>query len=74
MDKHSSEQQICKLPLFRKNSGAIYLAKPGLMADWLADKMRKNFKFLKFSIHRSNFKLFTAFNTVTALLEQYECI
>ena len=37
------------------------------------DEMRVNFKFLKFAVDRV-FKLFAAFNTVTALLEQYECI
>ena len=35
--------------------------------------MRVNFKFLKFAVDQV-FKLFAAFNTVTALLEQYECI
>ena len=35
--------------------------------------MRVNFKFLKFIIDRI-FIHFAAFNKVTALLEQYECI
>ena len=43
------------------------------MAGWLADEMHVNFKFLKFVADRI-FKLFDAFNTVTALLEQYKCI
>ena len=62
-----------RLPLLCRNSRAVALAEPGLMAGWLADEMRVNFKFLKFVVDRI-FKLFTAFNTVTALLEQYECI
>ena len=43
------------------------------MAGWLADEMRVNFKFLKFVVDQF-FGFFAAFNTVTALLEQYECI
>ena len=43
------------------------------MAGWLADEMGVNFKFLKFVVDQI-FELFAAFNTVTALLEQYECI
>ena len=39
-------------------------------AGWPADKMRVNFKFLKFVIDQI-FKLFTAFNEVAVLLEQY---
>ena len=35
--------------------------------------MQVNFKFLKFVVDRI-FELFAAFNTVTALLEQYERI
>ena len=35
--------------------------------------MQVNFEFLKFIVERI-FKLFDAFNTVTVLLEQYECI
>ena len=62
-----------RLPLLCRNSRAIALAEPGLMAGWLADEMRVNFKFLKFIVDRI-FKLFAPFNTVTALLEQYECI
>ena len=45
----------------------------GWLASWLADEMRLNFKFLKFIVDQI-FELFAAFNTVTALLEQYECI
>ena len=48
-----------------KNSGAINLAHVGLTASWLAgmlaDEIWVNFRF-------------SAFNKVTALLEQYECI
>ena len=70
-----------RLPLLCRNSRAVALAEPGLtagwladwLAGWLADEMRVNFKFLKFIVDRI-FKLFAAFNTVTALLEQYECI
>ena len=43
------------------------------MAGWLADKMQVNFKFLKFIVDQI-FTLFAAFNTLTALLEQYEYI
>ena len=45
----------------------------GLLANWLADEMWVNFKFLKFIVDQI-FELFAAFNTVTALLEQYERI
>ena len=70
-----------RLPLLCRNSRAVALVEPGLtagwlaawLAGWLADEMRVNFKFLKFIVDRI-FKLFAAFNTVTALLEQYECI
>ena len=66
-----------RLPLLCRNSRAVALAEPGLtagwLAGWLADEMRVNFKFLKFIVDQI-FKLFAAFNTVTALLEQYECI
>ena len=59
-----------RLPLLCRNSRAIALAEPGLMAGWLAgwlaDEMRINFKFLKFIVDQI-FKLFAAFNTVTAL-------
>ena len=46
-----------RLPLLCRNSRAVALAEPGLMAGWmagwLADKMHVNFKF--FEIHcRSN--------------------
>ena len=61
------------LPLLCRNSTAVALAELGLMAGWLADKMWVKFKFLKFIVDQI-FKLFAAFNTVTALLEQYECI
>ena len=43
------------------------------MAGWQAGEMQVNFKFLKFIVDQI-FKLSAAFNTVTALLEQYECI
>ena len=58
-----------RLPLLCKNSIAIALVQPGLMAGWLIDEMRVNFKFLKFIIDRY-FILFAAFNKATTLLEQ----
>ena len=61
------------LPLLCRNSTAVVLAEPDLTAGWLADEMWVNFKFLKFIVDQI-FKLFAEFNTVTALLEQYECI
>ena len=66
-----------QLPLLCRNSRAVELAKLGLtagwLAGWLADEMEVNFKSLKLVVDRI-FKLFAAFNTVTVLLEQYECI
>ena len=62
-----------RLPLLCRNSRAVALAELGLTAGWLADEMQVNFKFLKFIVDQI-FGLFAAFNTVTALLEQYECI
>ena len=38
------------LPLLCKNSRAMAIAELGLTAGWLADKMRVNFKFLKFIV------------------------
>ena len=58
-----------RLPLLCRNSRAVALAEPGLTAGWLIDKIRVNFKFLKFIIDRI-FLLFAVFNNVTALLEQ----
>ena len=58
-----------RLPLLCRNSRAITLAEPGLMAGWLIDEMQVNLKFLKFIIDQI-FILFAAFNKVTALLEQ----
>ena len=62
-----------RLPLLCRNSRAIALAEPGLMAGWLAgwllDEIQVNFKFLKFIIDRI-FLLFAVFNNVTVLLEQ----
>ena len=62
-----------RLPLLCRNSRAVALAEPGLTAGWLAawliDKIRVNFKFLKFIIDRI-FILFAVFNNVTVLLEQ----
>ena len=54
------------LPLPCRNAGAIHLAQPGLTASWVASKWNAG----KFWI----FKLFAAFNQVTALLGQYKCI
>ena len=43
-----------RLPLLCRNSRAIALTEPGFMAGWLAgwqaDKMRVNFKFIKFIV------------------------
>ena len=62
-----------RLPLLCRNSRAVALAEPGLMAGWLAgwliDEIQVNFKFLKFIIDRI-FILFAVFNNVSALLEQ----
>ena len=62
-----------RLPLLCRNSRAIALAEPGLMAGWLAgwliDEIRVNFKFLKFIIDQI-FILFAVFNNVIVLLEQ----
>ena len=60
-----------RLPLLRRNSRAVALA-AGRLAGWLADEMRVNFKILKFIVDQI-FKLFAVFNTVIALVEQYEC-
>ena len=66
-----------RLPLLCRNSRAVALVELGLtagwLAGWLADEMWVNFEFLKFNVDRI-FKLFAVFNTVTGLLEQYECI
>ena len=70
---NNSFKNPTQLPLLHRNSSAVALVEPGLTAGWLADKMRVNFKFLKFVVDQF-FKLFAAFSTVTALLEQYECI
>ena len=47
---------LTQLPLLCRNSRAVALAEPGLMAGWLAgwliDKMQVNFKILKFIIDR----------------------
>ena len=71
--RNNSFVNLTRLPLLYRNSRAIALAEPGLTRGWLADKMQVNFKFLKFIVDQI-FKLFAAFNTVTALLEQHECI
>ena len=45
-----------------------------MAGGWLAGRRNVGkFQILKFIVDRV-FKLFAAFNTVTALLEQYECI
>ena len=46
-----------RLPLLCRNSRAVALAEPGLTAGWLADKMRVNFKLLKFIVDQI-FELF----------------
>ena len=71
--RNNSFLNSTRLPLLCRNSRAVALAQLGLMAGWLADEMHVNFNFLKFIVDQ-NFELFAAFNTVTALLEQYECI
>ena len=62
-----------RLPLLCRNSRAVALAEPGLMAGWpagwLIDEMWINFKFLKLIIDQI-FIIFAVFNNVTALLEQ----
>ena len=55
-----------RLPLLCRNSRAVALAQPGLTVGWLIDKMRVNFKILKFIIDR----IFIFFAMLTALLEQ----
>ena len=80
MDKRSSEQQFCKSNVITfvvcRNSRTVALAELGLTAGWLAGWLAVD----KFQIFKIDFivdqifKLFAAFNTVTALLEQYECI
>ena len=69
--RHNSFVNPTRLPLLCRNSRAVALAEPGLTAGWLIDEE----KFQIFKIrYRSNFILLAAFNTVTALLEQQECI
>ena len=74
---NNSFVNLTQLPLLCRNSRAVILVEPGFTAGWLAgwlsDKIPVNFKFLKF-ITDQIFKLFAAFNKVTALLKQYECI
>ena len=60
--QNNSFVNLMRSPLLRRNSRAVALAEPGLTAGWLADDVDQIFK------------LFAVFNTVTALLEQYECI
>ena len=62
-----------RFPLLFRNSRAIALAELGLTAGWLAGWQTKCGKFLKFTVDQI-FEIFAAFNTVTALLEQYEWI
>ena len=56
-----------------RNSGAIHLSATRSFGR-LADKICINFEFLNLLYVDQFFKLFAAFNKVTALLEQYECI
>ena len=63
---NNSFVNLTRLTLLYRNSRAVALAEPGLTADWLADKMRANFKFLKFVVNRI-FELFAAFNTIRAI-------
>ena len=63
-----------RLPLLCRNSRAVALAEPGLTPGWLASRQNAGkYQFLKFIVDQI-FKLSAAFNTVTALLEKYECI
>ena len=66
-----------RLPLLCRNCRAVALAELGLTAGWLAGwpagrlVVRQNagkFQIFKFAVDRI-FKLFAAFNTVTALLQ-----
>ena len=41
VDNHSLEQQFCKLDEVTKISGAIHLARVGLMAGWQSDSQMK---------------------------------
>ena len=60
-----------RLPLLCRNSRAVALAEPGLMADWLAGWQNAGkFQILTFAVDWI-FELFAVFDTVTALLEQY---
>ena len=69
-NEHSSEQQFCKSEI----STFDIIAQSGLMAGWVAG-IQNTGKFHLFKIqYRSNFLTFAVFNTVTTLLEQYECV
>ena len=54
-----------------KRSGAIHIMQPGLITGRKAGRQNKGI--LKFAIDQ-NILHFTAFNKVTMLLQQYECI
>ena len=43
--RSNSFVNLTRLPLLCRNSGAIALAVPDLMAGWLIDEIRVNFKF-----------------------------
>ena len=63
-----------QLLLLCRNSRAVALVELDLMAGWLAGRQNLGkFQILKF-IEDRIFKVFAEANTVTALLEQYECI
>ena len=46
-----------RLPLLCRNSRAVALAEPGVMAGWRIDEMRVNFNFFKIH-YRSKFYTF----------------
>ena len=57
--------------MIQKNSRAVALVELGLTTGWLAGRRNAGkFRILKFNVDQT----FAAFNKVTALLEQYECI
>ena len=73
--RNSSFVNPTRLPLLCRNSRAVALAEPGLTAGWLAGRQNAGkFQFFKIRCIDRIFELFAAFNTVTALLEQYKRI
>ena len=67
-------KNLMPLPLLYRNFRAVALAEPGLTAGWLVGRQNVGkFQILKCIVDQF-FKLFAAFNKVTVLLEQYECV